>query len=149
MRNKLSPLISILTFLFCLNVTGQTISKPTRYNVVLSHLNSSDKLFCKKILDIKSDPNNKVNTVCGKAGVGKCKWCGKNYVKYKRIQSKISMVKESLFMLDMVSSNKANEDLQVANALRTVIKQIKSGDYYYCEDEGYDFCSRKCESEFR
>ena len=25
----------------------------------------------------------------------------------------------------------------------------KSGDYYYCEDEGYDFCSRKCESEFR
>lgn len=128
---------------------GQTISKPTRYDVVLSHLNSSDRLFCKKILDIKSDPNNKVNTVCGKAGVGKCKWCGKNYVKYKRIQSKISMVKESLFMLDMVSSNKANEDLKVANALRTVIKQIKSGDYYYCEDDEYGFCSRKCESEFR
>mgnify|MGYP006207866623 FL=1 len=149
MRNKLSSLISILTFLFCLNVMGQTISKPTRYDVVLSHLNSSDRLFCKKILDIKSDPNNKVNTVCGKAGVGKCKWCGKNYVKYKRIISKISWFKEALFLLDMVSSNNANEDIKFTKDLQTVIKQIKSGDYYYCEDEGYDFCSRKCESEFR
>jgi hypothetical protein len=131
----------------------QTVSKPSEFDAFLSHFNPSDKLFIKKILNMNQDPYNKLFSVCGK-GVRKCKWCGKNYVFDKLYKSMISHV-QSLLSSHVENFNYDEKNiLKQVKYLRPFINEIKSGKYYFCEEdifstEGKGYCSKKCESEFR
>jgi hypothetical protein len=133
-------------------IQKQTVSKLSEFDAFLSHFNTSDKLFIKKILKMNEDPYNVLFSVCGK-GVRKCKWCGKNYAFNKIYKSIISYVRYLNFHVDNFNYDES-DILKEVKYLRPYINEIKSGKYYFCEEDLYSlggkgFCSKKCEFEFR
>jgi hypothetical protein len=135
------------------SIQKQTISKLSEFDAFLSHFTTADKLFIKKILKMNEDPYNRLFSVCGK-GVRKCKWCGENYTFNKLYKSIISHVRSLLYSHVDNFNYDESDILKQVKYLRPYINEIKSGKYYFCEEDifsigGRGFCSKKCEFNFR
>jgi hypothetical protein len=145
-------------------------SRQSTFDKIYSGLTEYEKKYFNQVLEMSSDPNNKVGVSCSKL-YSTCYWCSKQFVYYKYYVSKIQMIKDmtdinsTLYqstyaesMMDLAYSlfggtkafkgeTKNSSISKWIIDLKNDLKQIKQGAYYFCSGYAPKFCSEKCKRE--